>query len=205
MAGLSGRWLLTASFAAILMSPIAAFSQAGRPWVDPPPETGAKPPVPAPSPAPPTPQAAAPSPASPPQQAATSPSQPDVQKADVASQPAPEVKERKAAANNQVKQKPVAERKSRASSQQANSSARSQKRNGQLVRRRETSTQISQAEPRSGVERRARISRYGTIQEGLDSGLQLMRLRTIQLPDGRRIEVLTRPDQDIASQLPDGY
>jgi hypothetical protein len=32
-----------------------------------------------------------------------------------------------------------------------------------------------------------------------------MRLRTIELPDGRRIDILTRPDQDIASELPDGY
>ena len=64
---------------------------------------------------------------------------------------------------------------------------------------------MSQAESRRAFERRARVTRYGSMQEGLDAGLQVMRLRTIQLPDGRRIDVLTRPDQDIASGLPDGY
>jgi hypothetical protein len=109
-----------------------------------------------------------------------------------------------AATETQVKPKASIERKTRAS-QQASSSIRNQKRNGQAERRREARAQAMQARARDAMERRARFSRYGSVQEGLDAGLQVMRLRTIQLPDGRRITVLTRPDQDIASGLPDGY
>jgi len=98
----------------------------------------------------------------------------------------------------------VVERKARAS-QQARSSTRNQRQANQVVRRRAGGTEMSQADPRNTFERRARGMRYGSVQEGLDAGLQVMRLRTIQLPNGRRIEVLTRPDQDIASGLPDGY
>ncbi|WP_201863187.1 hypothetical protein [Microvirga soli] len=74
------------------------------------------------------------------------------------------------------------------------------------TKRREPGSEVSEARPpRSGIERRARATRYGSAQEGIDAGLEVMRLRTIQLPDGRRIEVLTRPNQDIAGGLPDGY
>jgi len=111
----------------------------------------------------------------------------------------------KTASEKPTKQKSVVERKTRSVSQQASSPTRNQRQATQVPRRRASGTEMSQAEPRSAIERRARVVRYGSIQEGLDAGLQIMRLRTIQLPDGRRIEVLTRPDQDIASGLPDGY
>ncbi|MBA1158565.1 hypothetical protein [Microvirga mediterraneensis] len=111
----------------------------------------------------------------------------------------------KTATDKPAKQKSVVERKARAVSQQASSSSRNQRQTTQVVRRRTGGTEVSQAEPRNAIERRVRAVRYGSVQEGLDAGLQVMRLRTIQLPDGRRIEVLTRPDQDIASGLPDGY
>jgi hypothetical protein len=118
--------------------------------------------------------------------------------------PAP-VLSRKPASDDEVKQEAAAERKARsAPPRQASSPVRKPKEE-QAVRRREPRTEISRAEPRSGVERRARITRNGSIREGGGSDLQLMRLRTIELPDGRRIEILTRPDQDIASELPDGY
>ena len=42
MAGFSGRWLVTASLVGVLGSPLAALAQAGRPWVDPPPESDTK-------------------------------------------------------------------------------------------------------------------------------------------------------------------
>ncbi|NBJ13140.1 hypothetical protein [Microvirga arsenatis] len=71
-----------------------------------------------------------------------------------------------------------------------------------MVRRREPDTTASHAQPRNGAERRARILRYGSAQEGVDAGLQVMRLRTIQLPDGRRIDILTRPDQDLPPSIP---
>lgn len=201
MAGWAERWLVTASLVGLLGSPSAALAQAGRPWVDPPSESEAKtqPPAQAPAslPAPPA-QAAVPDSATPPV-----PSPPE-SKASAAS-PAAEASSRKTAADGPTKQKASADRKVRARSQQASSSARNQRREVQVVRRRATGAQISQAEPRNAIERRARVTRYGSIREGMDSGLQVMRLRTIQLPDGRRIDILTRPDQDIASGLPDGY
>ena len=203
MAGISGRWLVTASLVGMLGSPLAALAQAGRPWIDPPSEgeTTAPAPMSAPSslPAKPPTQAAVPNPVAPPVPAPTE------AKASAETQPADEASPRKTATGHQAKQKTATARKSRASSQQANASARSQRREGQVARRRATGTQLSQAESRGAIERRARVTRYGSVQEGLDAGLQVMRLRTIQLPDGRRIDVLTRPDQDIASGLPDGF
>lgn len=202
MAGLTGRWLVTASLVGLLGSPSATLAQAGRPWVDPPSDSEAKTQLPA--------QAPASLPAPPPAQAVVPNSLPPVPsptgaKDSAASPPAAEASSRKTAADRPTKQKASAERKVRARSLQASSSARSQRREAQVVRRRATGAQISQTEPRSAIERRARVTRYGSIRERTDSGLQVMRLRTIQLPDGRRIDILTRPDQDIASGLQDGY
>jgi hypothetical protein len=202
MAGFSGHWLVTASLVGMLGSPLAALAQAGRPWVDPPSEaeTKAQAPMSAPSALPPPPtHVAVPSPVAPP---IPSPAE---AKAGAETQPPDAASPRKTANDRQTKQKAATARKTRASSQQANASAHSQRREGQVARRRAIGTQLSQTEPRTAIERRARIIRYGSVQEGLDAGLQVMRLRTIQLPDGRRIDVLTRPDQDIASGLPDGY
>lgn len=195
MAGFSGRWLVTASLAGLIGSPLAALAQTGRSWVDPPPvsDTKTRPPVSTPStiPAPPPAQAAAPPPAASPTEAKTSTN----------TQPAEEATSLKSAADQQTRQKTTAaERKVRASSRRASASAKSRKREAQVTRRRATGAQVSQAE-----KRRARTTRYGSMQEGRDAGLQVMRLRTIQLPDGRRFDVLTRPDQDIASGWPDGY
>ncbi|MBM6596312.1 hypothetical protein [Microvirga pudoricolor] len=36
--------------------------------------------------------------------------------------------------------------------------------------------------------------RFRNVREAVDAGYEVMNLRTIQLPDGRRIRVLTRPD-----------
>jgi hypothetical protein len=203
MTGFPGRWLMAATLVGALGGPLGAFAQAERPWVDPPLETGNKTPLPAsaPSSLPATPPAQAVVP-----NAVTSiiPS-PTETKASAEAQPADETSPRKAATDRQTRKKTTTARKTRTQSLQANSSARSQRRVGQVVRRRAPRMEVSQAEPRSAIERRARVTRYGSVREGLESGLQVMRLRTIQLPDGRRIDILTRPDQDIASGFPDGY
>ncbi len=209
MAGSSGRWLLTASLISVLSATAPVLAQAGRPWVDPPPENGttpASPPAPAASaPAVQPSQAAASAPAPQPTSASASSETPKEREA-VASRPPAEVSPRKEGTGEQVEQKTVTERKVRPPAQQTRSTTRPQKREEQTARRRQPGVEVSQARsPRNGIERRARITRYGSAQEGVDAGLEVMRLRTIQLPDGRRIEVLTRPNQDIASQLPDGY
>lgn len=202
MARLSGHWLLTASLVGVLASPLAALAQAERPWVDPPPVSGAKAPTPVPAPASPPAGPAAPNPAPVSSRDMSTPSAAEP-KERAQTQPASDVSTGKAATEGKVRQTANTERKVRARSrQQASKAARSQKR---VVRRRETGTRVSRAQPRNSIERRSRMARYGSIQEGVDAGLEVMRLRTIQLPDGRRIDILIRPDQDIASQLPYGY
>lgn len=207
MTGFAARWLVTVSLAGFLVTPVVAHAQSGRPWVDPPAESDATPLRPTPT-ATPAPVALPAKPAetvtSPAQQASKPALQSDTVNADAELQRPSDASQQNAATGDQVKPKPSIERKTRAS-QQASSSARSQKRNAQVERRREARTRMSQAEARNAFERRARFTRYGSVQDGLDAGLQVMRLRTIQLPDGRRITVLTRPDQDIASGIPDGY
>ncbi len=207
MTGFAARWLVTVSLAGFLVIPVVAHAQSGRPWVDPPAESDATPLRPTPT-ATPAPVALPAKPAetvtSPAQQASKPALQSDTVNADAELQHPSDASQQNAATGDQVKPKPSIERKTRAS-QQASSSARSQKRNAQVERRREARTRMSQAEARNAFERRARFTRYGSVQDGLDAGLQVMRLRTIQLPDGRRITVLTRPDQDIASGIPDGY
>ncbi|MBF9197163.1 hypothetical protein [Microvirga terrestris] len=192
---------MTASLIGVLSAAAPVFAQTARPWVDPPSDSGAAAPSPAPAaqatqPATPTPQASS----------ASAPSEPTKEKAVATTQSPPEASPGKDEAANQTKQKTAVERKVRRSAQQANSATRSQSRDERATRRREPSQEVSQARaPRNGIERRARVTRYGSAQEGVNAGLEVMRLRTIQLPDGRRIEILTRPNQDIAGGLPDGY
>jgi len=182
-------------------------AQAGRPWVDPPSDGEAKTQATTtvPTPPPTSPQVGAHHGAPAPTQQASTPRPPQDEEKNVETQSASEAVPRKAAATEQGKQKVATERKVRGSSQQASMPTRSQSTERRVVRRREPTPEMSEAQPRNGIERRARITRYGSMQEGLDAGLQVMRLRTIQLPDGRRIQVLTRPDQDLASGLSDGY
>ena len=207
MAGGSGRWLVTATLLGALASSPASFAQEERPWVDPPPETGpqapaappAAPSIPAPA------QAAAPNPTpAAPQQASTAPPVRTVEEKKDVEAPSPTLS-RKPASDDRVRQKTAAEGKVRSSPPRQASSPVRKRNEEQAARRREPRTEVSRAEPRSSLERRARITRNGSIREEGGSDLQLMRLRTIELPDGRRIDILTRPDQDIASELPDGY
>ena len=207
MAMSPGRWLLTTSLISVLSAATPVLAQAGRPWVDPPPENGAAPSAPpAPAPAVQPPQAVAPAPSVPQPSSASAPAEAPKEKEAVASQSPTEASPRKEKADEGAKQKTVTERKVRPAAQQARSVVRSQKRERLVTRRREPGSEVSEVRPpRNGIERRARATRYGSAQEGIDAGLEVMRLRTIQLPDGRRIEVLTRPNQDIAGGLPDGY
>jgi len=46
-------------------------------------------------------------------------------------------------------------------------------------------------------------TRAARIREGLNSGLEVMTLRTIEFPDGRRIQILTRPKPGSLSELTD--
>ncbi len=212
MAGSSGHWLLAASLLGVLSAPAPVSAQAERAWVDPPAENAATSPAAAPAPAAPAPQAPPP----PPQAAAPAPEPSSASTQAASDKPKVErsspsrASPRKEAASETAKKeqikKSTAARKVGISEQTSRKAARTQKREGQTARRHEPNSEVSEVRPpRNGIERRARITRYGSIQEGVDAGLEVMRLRTIQLPAGRRIDILTRPDQDLASELPDGY
>ena len=208
MAGSPGHWLLMASLLGVMGAPIPVLAQAGRTWIDPPAESNSKSPEPAPAPAGQPPQTSAPAAAPSPAQLSSGPASTHVPKAKESGEAqAPSVASpRREETTQQVKEKIETDGKARRPSQPIRSATRSQKRDEQAARRREPRVEVSQArQPRTGLERRARITRYGSAQEGVEAGLEVMRLRTIELPDGRRINVLTRPNQDIASQLPDGY
>jgi hypothetical protein len=55
------------------------------------------------------------------------------------------------------------------------------------------SSRASQQQPR--------VTRDERVRRGLDSGLELMTLRTIEYPDGRRVQILTRPSPGAMSEL----
>ena len=59
-------------------------------------------------------------------------------------------------------------------------------------------TREASVSPRASQQRSTREER---VRRGIDSGLELMTLRTIEYPDGRRIQILTRPDPGAMSEL----
>jgi hypothetical protein len=208
MARASGPWLLAASLLGILAGSSAGVAQSGRGWVDPPPEAGAHAQTPAPPPSPAAQPAVSGTTAPSGQQPSTAAdTRAEDTKASAAAPVPAGTSARKSASNTIVKQKPSAARKANLPSQTASSSTRRPKRNEQIVvRRRAPEVDAAQTETGSVGDRRDRFTRFGPPGDGRGPGLQLMRLRTIQLPDGRRIDVLTRPDQDITSEMVrDGY
>lgn len=69
---------------------------------------------------------------------------------------------------------------------------KSKQRAASASRRKEHST--SRAAIRRAQKGRENGQRFRTVQDAVESGLVVMNLRTIELPDGRRITVLVRPD-----------
>ena len=209
------RLLRTASLLSLLMGASAAIAQAERPWVDPPSEAGAQPQTAVPSqgqpaqgqpaqgqPAPPATsdlsKPVSPSsdadkaPASQTGQTDKSTDTAQSQSPSVAPQPKPTVKK-------QTPRRSVVERKTRAPSREASS--------GRNVRQRASAVRRGPVGSTGSIEasqtRNRRTTRFETVQEGVDSGLELMRMRTIQFPDGRRITILTRPEPGTLSGLAD--
>ncbi len=207
------RLLRTASLLSLLMGASAAIAQAERPWVDPPSEAGAQPQTAVPSqgqpaqgqPAPPatsdlskpvspsSDQASSDADKAPASQTGqTDKSTDTAQSPSVAPQPKPTVKK-------QTPRRSVVERKTRAPSREASS--------GRNVRQRASAVRRGPVGSTGSIEasqtRNRRTTRFETVQEGVDSGLELMRMRTIQFPDGRRITILTRPEPGTLSGLAD--
>ncbi|MEZ0169722.1 hypothetical protein [Microvirga sp. TS319] len=158
------------------------YAQSSRAWVDPPPEAGAASSSAA-APAISTSKPAAPHPPATDGNAASKTDAANrkqaLQGTDEAS---PSVGEEKPAAKTQPR-KTVRENRDRR--QQTRTAARGEP----SIRSRRTADRISGP------------SRADRVREGINSGLEVMTLRTIEFPDGRRVQILTRPHPEAMSGL----
>jgi hypothetical protein len=183
------QWIGSVSLAFGLLATVApGHAQSPRPWVDPPPEVGAPPSTPSSAPVAsetkPTTSQPALQPAA--TSAAAKPNEAAKEQAKQRTEEAPSsVKETQA--SKSLPRKALTERKDRRQTRSA-TSARSE-RSKQTVQRREVADQ------------KPRGTRAERIREGVNAGLEVMTLRTIEFPDGRRVQILTRPGQGAISEL----
>ena len=160
----------------------AAFAQAERLWIDPPADLGARANPPRPDitspPAPPDVLRSSPSEMPPPQveDAAARPSETGPQEPE---QPAAAIAEPTVEKNGATPESVTISRKTKHQAASA-----SQRKKQAAVR----------AAARHAQTKRASTQRFRTVQDAVNSGLVVMNLRTIELPDGRRVTVLVRPD-----------
>lgn len=171
------------SMAAVLLAMISSGqAQTPRPWVDPPPETG---PAPSPSPAP-TGGEAKPTIALPHSPTPAAQAAPGMGKEKKEPQEASTSTMGRPTAKASVQKKVISDNKPRPSSRT-------------LTARRDRSKPLTQR--REVAEQTARGTRAERVREGVNSGLEVMTLRTIEFPDGRRIQILTRPSPGAVSEL----
>jgi len=185
------QWIGSVSLAfGLLAAVVPGHAQSPRPWVDPPPEAGAPPP-----PSSSTPVASETKPATvqpAPQPATTSAAaKPNETNRDQAKQRTEEASSsiQDTRASKSPSRKALTERKDR---QQSRSTPPAKnERSKQTVQRRELAAQ------------KPRETRAERIREGVNAGLEVMTLRTIEFPDGRRVQILTRPRPGAMSELMD--
>jgi hypothetical protein len=177
---MAGNWKQMAgavSLLAFLTSTSAAVSQEGRPWVDPPSDSVAPtktPPAPVPSPAPP--------------QANVPAAPPEAIKESAQVQRPSEAQEKASTETVRSNRKVAAERKPRKGSAKVVASTKPSASAG--------------TRKQTALERRSRNNvRSAKVRDAVNSGLEVMSLRTIEFPDGRRIEVLVRPSPGTVSRL----
>jgi hypothetical protein len=195
---------------AVVASASAAFAQSGRPWVDPPVQDGAQPQTSAPAATP----NAAPASTADPKPAAALPGQApaDEQTKQSTESARPQTPSSDPSASSggksRTSQKAETERRAPIPSPRA-ASRKSSPRTEAIASRRGSSTRGSIAASRSEGRSTARSqgTRLGRVQAGPGNRLEVMNLRTIQFPDGRRVTILTRPNPDATSGLirPPGY
>jgi hypothetical protein len=170
-----------ALIAGALVTSSPSTAQETRPWVDPPSENGSSPSASGPSSNPSPVETKPAAPVAPP---ATATIDPGTDKP--SAQQAAETVEKPAA--KPASKKAVFERKTRKPTSEANASNRTSRKRT--------------AASNSGPSRQStRLSREERVRRGLDSGLELMTLRTIEYPDGRRVQILTRPSPGVMSEL----
>ncbi len=191
-------FLAAASLSSLAVGSSASLAQTRRPWVDPPAAGAqAQPSVSRPGEAPSAPRAPDPEPLA---SSESTPSSETAEKADAPSgrsdgAEASAVAESRKPAVEEKRDKAAVERQKKRSSRRNAVAAKTQREKVSRERK------VSRKEKRRAAERRTRVTRSERIQDGLESGLRLMTLRTIQLPDGRRIQVLVRPDPEVVSEL----
>jgi hypothetical protein len=205
MTGELRRALGAASLLTLLVSAPVAFAQTARPWVDPPSEAGASAPPPssanqAPEPAKTavSPQPTAPSEAVSYPEDSTPAQQAEPRKENRRPQSPSIAQRREAGPKVQPSRKVTAESRERRASARALASARDLQRTGTSVSRGgmgiPSRAEAARFERRRLAEQPSRNRRFSTVQDAVDSGLEIMNLRTIEFPDGHRINVLVRPD-----------
>ena len=164
-------------------------AQPARPWVDPPPEAGAPAPGSAPAPSAPEAKAAPQSSALPASTTAVT---------NVGEKIKDSAQQRSEEASSAVERKPVA----KSSTQRAVTERRDRKSSREVTTAR--SERQRQVNPRRDIaEQTMRSTRAARVREGLNSGLEVMTLRTIEFPDGRRVQILTKPRPGAMSELLD--
>jgi hypothetical protein len=200
MAGSLRHVIGAVSLLSALAGASVAGAQAGRPWVDPPADVGAAAKTPPAAPQPPSPSAASPNGASHDERKTSPAMTPRTESASTAQPSA--APEQAAAPEGQVTRKTVEEGKVRQSSK-STAAARPKS----PVTRKAVASNRPKAPPSVRVreaERPTRSIRSAKVRDGINSGLEVMSLQTIEFPDGRRVEVLVRPSPRALSRLMDG-
>jgi hypothetical protein len=177
------HWLTSAALVAgALVTSSPSVAQVARPWVDPPLENGTSPSGPSQSA---TSNAAEPQPTTSAAPPAAAKIEQETAKPDV--QQTAEPVEKPVA--KPVSKKDVAERKARRPTREVGVSARS------------SQQRALAASSYGSARQQMRLTREERVRQGIDSGLELMTLRTIEYPDGRRVQILTRPSPGTMSEL----
>jgi hypothetical protein len=195
---------------AVVASASAAFAQSGRPWVDPPVQDGAQPqtstPAAAPNAAPASPVDPKPAAALPGQAPADEQTKQSTESA--RSQTFSGDPSAPSGGKRRTSQKAETERRTPIPSPRA-ASRKSSPRTEAMTSRRGSSTRGSVAASRGEGRSTARSqgTRLGRVQAGPGTRLEVMNLRTIQFPDGRRVTILTSPNPEATLGLtrPPGY
>ena len=186
---------------AVVASASAAFAQSGRPWVDPPIQDGAQPQTSPPAAAP----NAAPASTVDRQPAAALPGQAPVAADEQTKQSTENARSQapsgdptaRSGGKSRTSQKAEIERRTPVPSPKA-ASPQSSRRTGTMTSRRGSSTRSSIAATRSEGRSagRSQGTRIGRVQGGSGTRLEVMNLRTIEFPDGRRVTFLTKPNPE---------
>jgi hypothetical protein len=194
------------SLLALLAGASTSFAQTGRPWVDPPSEAGGTPPPAAqtPAPSPSTPAPVATPNATSRQERTVVPEASETRRENARAREPEATRERAARADSSSPRKAAETSRSRRSSVRAAAARTKATTTGP---RRAMASNRSKASPDARLRQAERFPqrsvRSARVRDAVNSGLEVMSLRTIELPDGRRIDVLVRPSPRALSRLMD--